>query len=1459
MKNNTILLYFFSIAFFCVFPVFGQRSYVKGPALVSYKSTSTYLLMGASGPSDAQWGVQGGTIQSSDKTSATIRWDGDISNGRVSFNSSSTGTLTLAVNITDVPPRIPANPTITNTDCAKATLSRNGTPPSGVTWYWQGKNGNGTSTNLGSGSTYTAQQGSGVYYIKARNSDGIWSEGSGAVHVTIPNDLLNVPPLPSIKNNCGNTVLTRGTPPGGITWYWQSSAGGTSTSNSSASITRTSGTVYYLRARHNSSGCWSTARTINYTVTQEKTWYADSDGDGFGDPSDTKVSCTKPAGYVERAGDNCPDVYGDTNGCPDENYKAVTLSNENYIYTRTYQKEMTASGGIEKNADVLESVVYYDGLGRPKQEVSIRQSPGMHDVIRHIGYDAVGRQDKDYLPFVPDPAQSGYGTFRTGDMAGGTATYYLDRYGSDFTGMNTSQANAYSRKQFEASPLNRVEKQAAPGKDWKLGNGHEIEFGYDTNTATEVRLFKVSFVNGDPEAPKLEAVANKHYGAGQLYKTITRDENHSGTTKDHTTEEFKDKQGRVVLKRTYNNGSQHNTFYVYDDYGNLTYVIPPKVNISDGISTAELNELCYQYKYDGRNRLIEKKVPGKWWEYIVYNTLDQPVMTQDSILKAQKKWLFTKYDAFGRVIYTGQTSHSQSRGELQAIFNRAAKKYETRIQSPASPTNIKGTDVYYTNVSPPTGIYQVFTINYYDDYTFDLAGLTVPTEVLGQTVDSRTKTLATGSKVRVLGTSHWITTIHAYNSRGLLIYTATKNPYLNTTDIVENRLDFVGKVLESKTTHTKGSNAAIVTVDKFTYDHAGRLLTHTQKIGNQAEELIAENVYDDLGQLKAKKVGNTPSKPLQEVNYAYNVRGWLTGINDVDNPAGKLFNFQINYNKSRSGTVTPLFNGNIAETYWRTSNDNTMRRYAYTYDALNRITSGKFNGSGQTDRYTVKDIAYDQNGNITKLTRNGHLVANPDQSNADHFGEIDKLTYTYHNGGNFLVKVTDTGNKTYGFKDGSNTDNDYARDANGNMTRDKNKGVTGITYNHLNLPSQVSFGSNKIAYIYDALGVKLKKTVTQGSSVINTEYAGKYIYENGQLRQFSTPEGYVESEGSAYRYVYQYKDHLGSIRLSYSDLDGNGSINPSTEILQERNTYPFGLEHKGYNNHINGPENNYQTYLGQEINKELGLNWLSFRHRNYMPEIGRFFGVDPVSEDYMSISTYQFAHNNPVWKIELEGLEGKPINNPDVINEEPDIWYQINDFIFGAAETVFKTDASLSMFTPQEVMEERTEKLTETVENVDSALRSLIEDPIGTVVDAATGTVEVIVDATKDLVHGSAKEKGAATVELGVTIGGAAATGGKQTGKIYKVPGNATKSGKPYIGRTKQKSLSARQRGAKDGRDRTKGKVIDTYDPTKPGEGAYKEQKAIDQHKGIENLDNKRNERTPEKMKELEKKYGNGS
>ncbi|SHM97235.1 RHS repeat domain-containing protein [Flavobacterium chilense] len=167
------------------------------------------------------------------------------------------------------------------------------------------------------------------------------------------------------------------------------------------------------------------------------------------------------------------------------------------------------------------------------------------------------------------------------------------------------------------------------------------------------------------------------------------------------------------------------------------------------------------------------------------------------------------------------------------------------------------------------------------------------------------------------------------------------------------------------------------------------------------------------------------------------------------------------------------------------------------------------------------------------------------------------------------------------------------------------------------------------------------------------------------MKFFPTTEAYVEPSAGSYKYVYQYKDHLGNVRLSY---------NKNLVIQEENNYYPFGLKQEGYNTVKNSTSEALKyKFLGQERQDELGLNWDTFRHRNYDYAIGRFFGVDPVSEEYMSISTYQFAHNNPVWKIEIEGLEGAPSNGKtDITNHEP-IKVK-NTPVLGLVGTVFKSE-----------------------------------------------------------------------------------------------------------------------------------------------------------------------------------------
>ncbi|MGL6126288.1 RHS repeat-associated core domain-containing protein, partial [Chryseobacterium artocarpi] len=94
----------------------------------------------------------------------------------------------------------------------------------------------------------------------------------------------------------------------------------------------------------------------------------------------------------------------------------------------------------------------------------------------------------------------------------------------------------------------------------------------------------------------------------------------------------------------------------------------------------------------------------------------------------------------------------------------------------------------------------------------------------------------------------------------------------------------------------------------------------------------------------------------------------------------------------------------------------------------------------------------------------------------------------------------------------------------------------------------------------------------------------------------------------------------------------NGS---GVEVLEENNYYPFGLKHEGYNNLAGNRAYNYK-FQEQEL-QETGF--YAFKWRQYMPDVGRFFNKDPLSEKYAYQSHYNFSENRVVDGRELEGLE----------------------------------------------------------------------------------------------------------------------------------------------------------------------------------------------------------------------------
>ncbi len=961
-------------------------------------------------------------------------------------------------------------------------------------------------------------------------------------------------------------------------------------------------------------------------------------------------------------------------------------TNQNYTKLTTYKKPSSqGSVDVSNPESAAQQVVYYDGLGRPIQQIAHKQSNSGKDIVTHIEYDAFGRQIKEFLPFANGAPSLNYSSSANTDVL----SFYNDPIYD-----NTS--NPYSEKLVENSPTDRVLKQAAPGNEWaldSLADDHSIKFDFTTNISEEVKHYKVSLTwsatYGLYEPTLVNASGDSYYAPNQLYKTITKDENWvSGV--NNTTEEFKDKEGKIVLKRTYNNGVAHDTYYVYDIYGNLTYVIPPLVNTANIIDETVLNGLCYQYKYDHRNRLVEKRLPGKQSEFIVYDLTDRVVATGPALNPfggTETGWLITKYDVFNRVLYTGWYTGKEATASGRKDFSDLHLNNglnEEEFQN----TNIDGAIVGYTNRVKPTTEYKILTINYYDRYNYPGAPETIPSTILDDVEvyfnnTIKPKGLATAVWSRILTIPQevkWEKSYTLYDKKARPIRTNISNEYFGGYTQIDTKLDFSGKTLLTETRHKRGQNdTEVLVTDTFEYTQQDRLELHHQQINQGVVQLIAKNTYDELGQLTSKNVGGndiTGAIGLQKVDYTYNIRGWLKSINNVNDINGEninvdndLFAFKINYTDVENAihnTVTPLFNGNISETFWASSSDNVLRKYGYKYDKLNRLLNAiyqKPGGTFEVPRSYDEYISYDKNGNITNLTRKGNQDS--DQSYMLAL-TIDQLEYTYdEENPNRLLKVIDRQANSSGFSDDSDGINDleydYEYDDNGNMTSDSNKNIIKIYYNHLNLPTEIQFAnSNKIKYIYTASGQKINKNVIDvlggGSSLI--DYINGFQYKGGVLQFFPHTEGYVnvtDNNGIPnYNYVFNYTDHLGNIRLSYG-------VDPQTNVLkiiEENHYYPFGLKHTNYNSDIKifqleetggialkgpgpstPPEPSYKyKYNGKEYQDELGLNFYDYGARNYDPAIGRWMNIDPLAEQGRRWSPYTYAMNNPIFFIDPDGM-----------------------------------------------------------------------------------------------------------------------------------------------------------------------------------------------------------------------------
>ena len=489
----------------------------------------------------------------------------------------------------------------------------------------------------------------------------------------------------------------------------------------------------------------------------------------------------------------------------------------------------------------------------------------------------------------------------------------------------------------------------------------------------------------------------------------------------------------------------------------------------------------------------------------------------------------------------------------------------------------------------------------------ELGGTGFPTSQFTNDTSGYSKGSLTGSAVTVSGSSTKIYKGYYYDVKGR-VTKVVQNNLLGGYDVTNTVYTFTGQPATVTHSHTASGKSTRTEVYTYSYDHADRVSKVEHTLGG-TKITLADYTYDSFGRLSTKSLHGSAANKL---TYAYNLRSWLTGITST------RFTQNLYYN---TGVGTARYNGNISSMTWKSGNESTVRGYKFTYDGLDRMlnaTYGETAGiSTNANRFSENVTGYDKNGNIKGLQRYGQL-------SSAAYGMIDNLTLTLN--GNQLNRVDDAVtasayNGGFEFKNGANAADEYSYDANGNLTKDLNKGISGITYNFLNLPNVVTFSDGStITYTYGADGTKLRTVHKIGSTTTTTDYCGNVVYENGVQKLLLTEEGYVTLSDSKYHYYL--KDHQGNNRVV---------ISQSGTVEEMNHYYPFGGAFAS--------TSNVQPYKynGKELDSKKGLNWYDYGARHYDAALGRFTTNDRFAEKYYSMSPYQYGANNPVNNIDVNG------------------------------------------------------------------------------------------------------------------------------------------------------------------------------------------------------------------------------
>ena len=876
-----------------------------------------------------------------------------------------------------------------------------------------------------------------------------------------------------------------------------------------------------------------------------------------------------------------------------------------YDNTSNYVKTTNVLSADETCRNV--SLQYVDGLGRPFDSATDASSENGKLVHSFSSYDGKGRVCRKWLPAISDDESK---ILSEQDFADISRNTYDD-------------SMAYSDITYDA--LDRNVYESTPGTLWK-DKGKGVE--YIGNGDRDVRCFSSPF-------DKISLVDNGFYKPNMLYGEKTTDED------GHSLTIFTDKLGRKILERRNDGKNNNDTYFVYNDLGQLRYVLSPEYQ-----NSGYKEKYAYEYRYDGRGNVVKKILPGCEYTQYWYDRGDRVSFFQNAALRDNGMYRFFLYDSLGRLA-------------MQGVCNGCNRSEE--VNTAEYKENVDG--ICYTGYVIPLSDKitnpDLETVNYYDNYTFlqrysaELGSLVPDFQVKGNCALG----LQTG-KVQKASGGGKVIEVSFYDGKG------------QPVDI--RRLQVGKRLTCTHTDYSYTGKPTKVIVDEYSVNGSGKTLVASQIIENvyskKTDKLLSTSIsvngkkettqrfeYDDMGRIKEVRRGGNAGA----VSYDYNIQGWPTNIDSKD------FHEELHYT---DGVGTPCYNGNISSQLWSTSDYGQIRGYKFEYDGLDRLKEAVYGEtpslSDKQNRYNEKVIEYTANGAMKRFQRRG-------RKDDGEYGKIDNLHIKLN--GNQLLSVADDAlpaNKysSFNFIDVANETVEYEYNGVGALTKDLNRGMT-IRYDNLDYPRHIEFNDgNSTTYSYLPDGTLLSREyglkyigrkgnsngaigigsgtdsvttdvpsfsdpqIAERPSLIvigKTEYSGNIIYKNGKLDKVLFPGGYCtfDSENNSQPIFHYFtQDHLGNNR-TVTNEDGT--------VEQITHYYPFGGTFNDAG--VNASLQQYK-YNGKELDRVAGLNTYDYGARQYFSALPTWDRMDALCEKYYNISPYAYCKNNPIKFIDLWGM-----------------------------------------------------------------------------------------------------------------------------------------------------------------------------------------------------------------------------